>query len=192
MENIRKIIIQRIKDFKSYDLKLLIKLNIQEINENKKNSLKNICCKYKLSNPILINIEIKIYEDNNILIKEKFENFELFISDITDIFKRKEEKTPNSSYFGSTSSIGLQSISINIDISGETDLKNHIIKSISLILEDIIKENMNSNNNKKYIDISKNNIFYLYFITPMPLEDYIKHLMKYSNMNISTLIIAII
>jgi len=71
--------------------------------------------------------------------------------------------------------------------SKETDLKNHIINSISLSLKDIINENI------KLIskDVNKD-IFYLSFIPPISLEDYIKRLMKYSKMDISTLIISII
>ena len=71
--------------------------------------------------------------------------------------------------------------------SKETDLKNHIIKSISLSLKDIINEN------KKTISNNVNkDIFYLSFIPPISLEDYIKRLVKYSNMDISTLINSII
>ena len=71
--------------------------------------------------------------------------------------------------------------------SKETDLKNHIINSISLSLKDIINENI------KLISKDANkDIFYLSFIPPISLEDYIKRLMKYSKMDISTLIISII
>jgi hypothetical protein len=67
------------------------------------------------------------------------------------------------------------------------NLKNHIISAIALNLKDLIEEN-NKNNNFFW----KDNIFYLEQIPPISLEDYIRHLVKYTNMNISTLILSII
>ena len=70
--------------------------------------------------------------------------------------------------------------------SKETDLKIQIINSISLNLNEIINENKSNSN---YV---KQDFFYLPFIPPISLKDYINRIMKYSNMEISTLIIAII
>ena len=97
---------------------------------------------------------------------------ESLLSNTADTSIVSRETEINSSYESQTSK--------------ETDLKNQIINSISLNLKDIIKENKS---NEKYV---KKDIFYLSFIPPISLEDYIKHLMKYSKMDISTLIIAII
>ena len=70
--------------------------------------------------------------------------------------------------------------------SKEIDLINHIINSISLSLKDIINENMSV---EKFV---KKDIFYLSFIPPISLKDFIKRIIKYSKMEISTLINAII
>ena len=95
------------------------------------------------------------------------------LSNTSDASIVSRETEVNSSYESQTSK--------------ETDLKNHIINSISLSLKDIIKEN------KKTISNNVNkDIFYLSFIPPISLEIYIKRLVKYSNMDISTLINSII
>ena len=70
--------------------------------------------------------------------------------------------------------------------SKEADLNNHIINSISLSLKDIINENVSV---EKF---AKKDIFYLSFIPPISLKDFIKRIIKYSKMEISTLINAII
>ena len=98
---------------------------------------------------------------------------ESLLSNTTDNSIVSRETEVNSSYESQTSR--------------ETDLKNHIINSISLSLKDIINENKKSNSN--YVN---KDIFYLSFIPPISLEDYIKRLMKYSKMDISTLINSII
>lgn len=67
------------------------------------------------------------------------------------------------------------------------NLKNHIISAIALNLKDLIEENKKNNN-----FFWKDNIFYLEQIPPISLEDYIRHLVKYTDMNISTLILSII
>jgi hypothetical protein len=95
------------------------------------------------------------------------------LSNTSDASIVSRETEVNSSYESQTSK--------------ETDLKNHIINSISLSLKDIIKENKKTISNKVNKDI-----FYLSFIPPISLEDYIKRLVKYSNMDISTLINSII
>lgn len=97
---------------------------------------------------------------------------ESLLSNTTDTSIVSRETEINSSYESQTSR--------------ETDLKNHIINSISISLNDIIKDNKA---NTKYV---KQDIFYLSFVPPISLNDYIKRLMKYSNMDISSLIISII
>ena len=67
-----------------------------------------------------------------------------------------------------------------------TDLENNIIDSIVFNLKDIIKDNKGRG---KY---PKQDIFYLSFIPPISLYDYIKEIMEQTKMNISTLIISII
>ena len=64
--------------------------------------------------------------------------------------------------------------------------KCNIINSICLNLEDIIQEN------KIYINYIVKDIFYLTSIPEISLSDYINRIMKYTNINISTLINAII
>ena len=68
------------------------------------------------------------------------------------------------------------------------DLKNQIITSISSNLEDLIIENLH-NIHQLYV---KNDIFFLYHIPQISIEDYIKRILKYTQMNISSLILAII
>ena len=139
LEKIRKKCIQK---FKEYNLKLLIKLHIEQINENNDNLLKNICCKYYVVNPIIIDINKNNYEDNNILSKEKFENFELFI---TDIINFQKEQTKYSSIFGNLSSVGMNSLDYN-STNQRPELK-----------EDSLKINTNTelvNNNKEINGLS--------------------------------------
>ena len=68
------------------------------------------------------------------------------------------------------------------------DLKSQIITSISSNLEDLIIENLH-NIHQLYV---KNDIFFLNHIPQISIEDYIKRIMKYTQMNISSLILAII
>lgn len=97
---------------------------------------------------------------------------ESLLSNTTDTSIVSRETEINSSYESQTSR--------------ETDLKNHIINAISISLNDILKENKA---NTKYV---KQDIFYLSFVPPISLNNYIKRLMKYSNMDISSLIMSII
>lgn len=87
-------------------------------------------------------------------------------------------------------SIASKETEINSSYESQTsktiDLNNQIINSISLSLNKIIQGNKAKN---KYV---KQDIFYLSFIPPISLSEYIKSLMKYTNMDISTLIISII
>ena len=70
--------------------------------------------------------------------------------------------------------------------SKETDLSNLIINAISLSLKDII------NNNIPVEKFTKKDLFYLSFIPPISLKDFISRLYKFTKMDISTLIVAII
>ena len=97
---------------------------------------------------------------------------ESLLSNITDSSIASKETEVNSSYESQTSK--------------ETDLKIQIINSISLNLKDIINENKSNGAS------SKQDIFYLSFVPPISLRDYINRIMKYSKMDISTLIMAII
>ena len=97
-----------------------------------------------------------------------------------------------------SSSFNTTKISINSkDTSPSTDLDNSIIsidtinKIISNIasnLEDLIIENFQSNR-QIYV---KSDIFFHYYIPNISIENYIKRIMKYSQMNISSLILEII
>ena len=68
------------------------------------------------------------------------------------------------------------------------DTINKIISNIASNLEDLIIENFQSNR-QIYV---KSDIFFHYYIPNISIENYIKRIMKYSQMNISSLIIAII
>ena len=92
------------------------------------------------------------------------------LSNITDNSILSKETEFNSSYESNSSK--------------ELDLKNQIINSISLSLNDLIKRNKSQKINQ--------DIFYLGFLPPITLRDYINHLMQQTNMEISTLIISII
>jgi len=70
-----------------------------------------------------------------------------------------------------------------------SNLKDHIINAIVSNLKDIIKENKKNNKSKL---ILKDNIFYLEDLPPISLEKFIQHLVKYTQMDISTLILAVI
>ena len=94
------------------------------------------------------------------------------LSNTTDNSIVSKETEINSSYESQTSK--------------ETDLINTIINSISLSLKDIINENKSI---EKYV---KKDIFYLSFIPPISLKDYIIRIFKNSKMEISTLINAVI
>ena len=72
-----------------------------------------------------------------------------------------------------------------LSVIGETK----IIKAIISNLNDIIEENK-KRINRKYI--SKDNLFYLEKLPNISLGDYILYLIKHININISTLILAVI
>ena len=67
------------------------------------------------------------------------------------------------------------------------NLQNHIISAIAANLNEIIEEN-----HKLYGNVSKDNLFYLDNLPPISLENFIHHLFKYTNMNISSLILSVI
>ena len=68
-------------------------------------------------------------------------------------------------------------------------LISHIISAIVKNLYEIIEENNQMGNDKLNL---RDNIFYLDQIPNVTIQDYIYHLTKYTNMSISTLILAII
>lgn len=68
-------------------------------------------------------------------------------------------------------------------------LKSHIISSIAKNLYEIMEENKLMGNDQLNL---KDNIFYLDVIPNISLEYFINHLFKYTNMSISSLILAII
>jgi hypothetical protein len=70
-------------------------------------------------------------------------------------------------------------------------LKSHIISSIVKNLHEIMEENLQMGNDPNLINL-KDNIFYLDQIPNISLEYFIRHLFKYTNMSISSLILAII
>ena len=76
--------------------------------------------------------------------------------------------------------------SISFEKSQNKNLNEDIINSISLNLKDIIGENESQS---KY---NHRDIFYLSSIPSISLNEYIKRIMKYSKMDISSLISAII
>ena len=78
------------------------------------------------------------------------------------------------------------SLSYDSLIQNKTVSKKEIINAICLNLEDIIKENI------KYEERVEVDSFYISNIPNISLYEYIKHIVKNTNMNISTLINAII
>ena len=68
-------------------------------------------------------------------------------------------------------------------------LKNHIINAIVTNLKDIIEENKQNGRNKYTF---RDNIFYLEQIPSISLDKYIRHIVKYTHLNISTLILSVI
>ena len=101
------------------------------------------------------------------------------ISNNTDNFINSIETDPNAMI--STSFESQSPISPN--------LKNHIINSVVANLKDIIEENKQQGRNKY---IFKDTLFYLEQIPSISLEKYIRHIIKYTQMNISTLILSVI
>ena len=69
------------------------------------------------------------------------------------------------------------------------DLQNKILQSIVSNLQEIIKENIESNPNLKY-KLNKKDIF-LNIIPNITLEQYLNRIFKYTKMEISSLIISI-
>ena len=76
-----------------------------------------------------------------------------------------------------------------IDVNEQTkglDIKTHIINAISQNLQDIIRDN------SSFASYAPKDKFYIPKVPDISLNDYIKRLVKYNNMDISTLINAII
>ena len=143
LENIRKIFITKIKDSNLYNLKLEIILDIKEINDKKEN-LNYINCKYILSDPKIID---KNYEDINILIKEKYENFELFVSDIIKKKSANIEKKQISSSLEISTSLAMNSKN-NINSSNIGDINSKII-NINKDNNELKKNEINDENKKE-------------------------------------------
>ena len=99
----------------------------------------------------------------------------LYNTDISLISKERDTTYTTSNSFENQSPIS-------------ESLNAHIINSVASNLKDIIIENEQGNNNFLW----KDNVFYLEQIPPISLENYIQHLVKYTNMNISTLILSVI
>ena len=107
-----KIIKKEMKKKDFHNLKLLIKLEIKTIQKKNVNDLyDNISCKYILNNPILIDINKNVYEDENILNNNNYEKFNLFIDDIINIIynNTNEENRQNLPIFSSISSVKIKS-----------------------------------------------------------------------------------
>jgi hypothetical protein len=97
--------------------------------------------------------------------------------------------TNNSLISRETEANSIISTSFESQIPISPNLKNHIINAIVTNLKDIIEEN-NQNGRNKYI--FRDNFFYLEQIPPISLDKYIRHIVKYTQMNISTLILSVI
>ena len=96
--------------------------------------------------------------------------------------------TDNSLLSLETEANSMVSISFESQCPISQNLKSHIITAIVANLKDIIKENKKQGRSK---DIFKD-IFYLEKIPPIALESYVRHIVKYTQMNISTLILSVI
>ena len=97
--------------------------------------------------------------------------------------------TDNSLFSGETEANSINTSSSDNKYQTSLINESQIIKAIVANLNDIIEENL-KRINIKYI--SKNNIFYLEQLPNLTFGDYILHLMKYTHINISTLILAVI
>ena len=97
--------------------------------------------------------------------------------------------TDNSLFSGETEANSINTSSSDNKYQTPLINESQIIKAIVANLNDIIEENL-KRINIKYI--SKNNIFYLEQLPNISFGDYILHLMKYTHINISTLILAVI
>lgn len=69
-----------------------------------------------------------------------------------------------------------------------SELKSHIINAVYINLKEIIEENKQTNRDR----YPSFDIFYLEKVPPISLNSYIKRLVKYSGMDISSLILSII
>ena len=86
LENIK----EKIKTYYKREFNLKILFNFQEsIEENEGNSIKNISCEYELMNLSIIDIDMKVYQDNNIFFNNNYK-FQSLIDDINFINKTKK------------------------------------------------------------------------------------------------------
>ena len=95
--------------------------------------------------------------------------------------------TDNSIYSNQTSFLNT-STSFEYLIPISQEIKSKIIKSVIINLDELIIENR-KNNEEKYI---RHDLFYLSHIPSISLSDYIHRLVKYTRMNISSLILSVI
>ena len=87
LENIK----EKIKNYYKREFNLKIKFNFKEsIEKNEYNSFKNVSCEYELMNLSIIDIDMNVYQDNNIFLNDNFYQFQNLINDINLINKTKK------------------------------------------------------------------------------------------------------
>ena len=100
----------------------------------------------------------------------------------------EEPSSDNSLALKETESNSILTSSFESESPVSQNLKNHIVNAIVSNLNEIIEDNNRDNN--KYI--RKDNVFYLDQLPSISLKNYIWHLVTYTEMDFSTLIISII
>jgi len=87
LENIK----EKIKTYYKREFNLKIIFNLKEsIEINKGNSIKNVSCEYELINLSIIDIDMKVYQDNNIFLNDNYYKFLTLIEEINFINKTKK------------------------------------------------------------------------------------------------------
>ena len=107
-ENIRK----KLYDKSLTDIRLLIKLKISDSGENPGNISNKKRCEFILQNPNFVEINENKYIEDDILIKQKYDVFESFISEIIQIKLEEinnQETGPFLSSFSNLTSINMNS-----------------------------------------------------------------------------------
>lgn len=98
----------------------------------------------------------------------------------------EESSLTKSNYIHLTSNVIEDSSNPGAQSSQKLKSNEHIINAISLNYEEIIKEN------KELVDFVVKDKFYLRRVPNITLSEYITYIMEHTNINISTIIIAII
>lgn len=98
----------------------------------------------------------------------------------------EESSLTKSNYIHLTSNVIEDSSNPGAQSSQKLVSNEHIINAISLNYEEIIKEN------KELVDFVVKDKFYLLRVPNITLSEYITYIMEHTNINISTIIIAII